>query len=159
LSRISGIGDSMREIDLRPARSEDYDFVFRLYVETMRPYTSAFFEWVDKEQADRFASLYRLQETVIILHDGAGIGWFAARESDSEISLLQFYIAPTFQRRGIGSQVLQGLLERWQLSGKPITLGVLKNNPARRFYERLGFSIAGENDLKFFMKRPTESGR
>jgi ribosomal protein S18 acetylase RimI-like enzyme len=49
--------------------------------------------------------------------------------------------------------VLQGLLEQWRPSRKPIALGVLKNNPARRLYERFGFSIVGENDYKVFMKR------
>jgi len=35
----------------------------------------------------------------------------------------------------------------------PIVLGVLKNNPARRFYERLGFTVVGETDMKFMMRR------
>jgi ribosomal protein S18 acetylase RimI-like enzyme len=143
----------MSQIGLRPARPDDYDFALRLYVETMKPYTASFFEWVDKEQGDRFAGLYRLDETVIISHDSTEIGWFAFRESDAEISLLQFYIAPAYQRRGIGSQVRQVLIEQWRPSGKPIALGVLKNNPARRLYERFGFSIVGESDYKFFMRR------
>jgi GNAT superfamily N-acetyltransferase len=93
----------MSQVGLRPARPEDYDFVLRLYVETMKPYAAAFFNWVDKEQEDRFAGLYRLDETVVISHDGIDIGWLAVRESDAEITLLQFYIAPAYQRRGIGS--------------------------------------------------------
>ncbi len=33
-----------------------------------------------------------------------------------------------------------------------MSLGVLKNNPARRLYEREGFKVIGENDYKFLMK-------
>jgi ribosomal protein S18 acetylase RimI-like enzyme len=148
--------DHMSLVELRPARPEDYDFALRLYMETIKPYTIAFFEWVDQEQEARFAAQYRVDETVIISHSGADIGWFASRESDAETTLLQFYIAPAYQRQGIGSQVLQGLIEQWRLAGKPIALGVLKNNPARRLYERLGFRIIGENDIKFFMRHSAE---
>ena len=36
-----------------------------------------------------------------------------------------------------------------------VTLGVVKTNPARRLYERLGFRITHEDDRKFYMRRET----
>jgi len=52
---LIGAVAGVSEICLRPARPDDYDFAFRFQVETMKPYAAAFFEWVDKEQEDRFA--------------------------------------------------------------------------------------------------------
>jgi predicted GNAT family acetyltransferase len=45
------------------------------------------------------------------------------------------------------------LLAGWVTSGKPVVLTVLKNNPARRLYERLGFAVAGEAGVKLEMRR------
>jgi ribosomal protein S18 acetylase RimI-like enzyme len=36
---------------------------------------------------------------------------------------------------------------------KAVTLGVVKINPARRLYERLGFSVTREDHLKVHMRR------
>ncbi len=41
----------------------------------------------------------------------------------------------------------------WAATNKAVVLGVLKNNPARRLYERLGFAVASETDTKFMMRR------
>ena len=38
-----------------------------------------------------------------------------------------------------------------------MALFVLKNNPARRLYERFGFRIVGEIDHRFLMRRAAES--
>jgi ribosomal protein S18 acetylase RimI-like enzyme len=71
----------------------------------------------------------------------------------NEIRLQQFFISPEHQRTGIGTEVLSDLVETWALTEKPIALTVLKNNPARRLYERFGFSVVGEVGVKFEMKR------
>jgi ribosomal protein S18 acetylase RimI-like enzyme len=44
------------------------------------------------------------------------------------------------------------VLDEARRSGKPVALQVLKVNPARRLYERLGFSVTGENETLYFMK-------
>ncbi|MCJ9710612.1 GNAT family N-acetyltransferase, partial [Bordetella hinzii] len=38
--------------------------------------------------------------------------------------------------------------------GEAVRLYVLKGNPARRLYERLGFAIREETDIEFLMRRP-----
>ncbi len=74
-------------------------------------------------------------------------------ETSTEIRLLQFFISPEHQGVGIGTEVLSRLVTTWNESGKPIMLTVLKNNPARRLYERFAFSVVGEVGVKFEMKR------
>ena len=37
--------------------------------------------------------------------------------------------------------------------GKNIELTVLKDNPAKNLYERLGFIITGEDEHEYFMQR------
>ena len=76
----------------------------------------------------------------------------AKRYLPQEIILIQFYIASEHQNRGTGTQVLRDLLTEARQRNKAISLGVMKNNPARCLYEREGFKHVGENDHKFLMK-------
>ena len=57
-----------------------------------------------------------------------------------------------FQRRGIGTEVVNALIEEAAHAGQAITLGVVKINPALRLYERLGFRITHDDDRKFYMR-------
>jgi ribosomal protein S18 acetylase RimI-like enzyme len=34
-----------------------------------------------------------------------------------------------------------------------VTLGVVKTNPAKRLYERLGFRVTNEDERKLYMRR------
>jgi ribosomal protein S18 acetylase RimI-like enzyme len=140
-------------ITLRLATSEDYAFALRLYLSTTRPYAEELMTWDEHKQVASFAEQWKLEDVRVIGVDGLDVGWFQARESSSEILLQQLFIAPGHQRAGIGTAVFRALLAGWTTSGKPVVLTVLKNNPARRLYERLGFSVVGEAGVKFAMKR------
>ena len=140
-------------VALREARAEDYNFALALYTETVKPYTVAFMPWIDAVESARFARLWSLADTRIITLDGANVGWVEAADTGAEIFLKQFYVVPAQQRRGIATQVMGWLLKEWEAAQRPVVLGVLKNNPARRLYERLGFAVIGETDMKFLMRR------
>jgi ribosomal protein S18 acetylase RimI-like enzyme len=144
------------DIELRPVRAEDYRFAWRLYSEGIRPYAAAYQPWVDAEAEARFASRYKAQSTWIIRRGGVDIGWMELHEVDEELRLNQLYVAAAHRRNGIGSEVMQHVLARSRETGKPVLLNVLKNNPARRLYERFGFTVSGESETKFFMTRPAE---
>ncbi len=45
------------------------------------------------------------------------------------------------------------LLCAWKQTKKPIVLTVLKNNPARRLYERFDFVVVDHQGIKFQMRR------
>jgi hypothetical protein len=42
--------------------------------------------------------------------------------------------------------------------GVPVRLNVLKVNPARALYKRLGFAVVGEDDVRWFMESPIGAG-
>jgi hypothetical protein len=52
-----------------------------------------------------------------------------------------------------GRCAVQAIIEEARRAHKAITLGVVKINPARRLYERLGFRITHEDQHKFYMRR------
>jgi hypothetical protein len=53
---------------------DDYDFALKLYVEAIRPLASAWIKWIDADQEAQFASLWRPNDTRIIVLDGEEIG-------------------------------------------------------------------------------------
>ena len=73
--------------------------------------------------------------------------WTSARLDvdfgDEEIFLLLVELAPTHQGRGIGSRLIQQILDRASVEGKPLALNVLEvNRRAYALYRRLGFTEA-----------------
>jgi ribosomal protein S18 acetylase RimI-like enzyme len=142
----------MRHINLHEAQPEHYDFALRLYLLTMRPYMQELNVWDEQQQRASFAAQWKREEVQIISVDGEDVGWFQVAELPTEIRLQKFFVSPQYQRAGIGSKVLSNLLVTWRSTEKKIVLRVLKNNPARRLYERLGFSVVAEADVTFRMR-------
>lgn len=71
-------------------------------------------------------------------------------EQENEIPLASIRLLPKFQNRGIGTKIILDLIEK---SNKPVKLKVLKVNPARKLYERLGFKVSGETETHFGWKK------
>ena len=81
-----------------------------------------------------------------------------SEQRDDLVFLGVIEIAPDHQSRGIGTKLVQGLLNEADSRGVPVELQVLKvNHPARRFYERLEFAVIGETQTHYLMRRPPES--
>jgi ribosomal protein S18 acetylase RimI-like enzyme len=59
---------------------------------------------------------------------------------------------PDWQNRGLGTTIIQDVIDRLRAPGIPVRLQVLKVNPARRLYERLGFEIYDESDTHYLMQ-------
>lgn len=141
-----------RHINLHQAEAEHYDFALGLYLLTMRPYMQELGVWDEQQQRASFAAQWKLEEVRIISVDGTDVGWLQVADLPTEIRLQKFFVSPQYQRSGIGSEVLSNLLATWRSTGKKIVLKVLKNNPARRLYERLGFSVVAEAGVTFRMR-------
>ena len=109
--------------------------------------------WDEQKQIASFTRQWKLEDVQVICADGCGVGWLQAIETPFEIILQQFFVLPEHQRAGIGTEVLATLLAHWKPTAKPIVLTVLKNNPARRLYERFGFVVVGEVGVKVQMRR------
>jgi GNAT superfamily N-acetyltransferase len=77
----------------------------------------------------------------------------ATQNNADAITLGQLYVSPPLQRRGIGTHALQTVVERAREDGKPVSLAVVKINPARHFYERHGFHTTHEDQYWFYMRR------
>lgn len=129
-------------LKFRLAEPDDFDYIYGLCESTMRAYVEAdlgdCFEKVARPTIQRLiqAGLFSL------IHDeGVPVGAIAHELCDAHIQLDEIYIEPARQNLGLGTHIMKRLLDQSQALGLPIRLHVLSSNPARRFYERLGFSL------------------
>ncbi len=72
---------------------------------------------------------------------GRNIGLIGVERHPDWWFLDKFYLLPAYQNRGIGSYLLERLIDDAKTAQVPLRLTVLEVNPARRFYERHGFVL------------------
>jgi GNAT superfamily N-acetyltransferase len=139
------------KIALRDARPIDYGFARQLYRATMRDRIEEAFGWDEYRQDMSFARQFVLREVRIITLKGGDIGWIQTRTEGAVLNLFQFYVAPEFQSRGIGTLVLKRLMGEAKRHGKVIALSVMKGSPVIRLYQRHGFCLTHADTYKIYM--------
>jgi ribosomal protein S18 acetylase RimI-like enzyme len=137
------------EISLRPIKNEDFEFLWRLHNAALKKYVEQTWGWDEEFQRKNFESNFKTDDGEIIVFAEQDIGFWWTVESETEILLSSIRLLPEFQNRGIGTKLIRQLLDG---SGKPVRLQVLKINPARHLYERLGFKITGATATHFLMR-------
>ena len=142
----------MDEITIRPARPGDARRIARLDVETWRAayagiLTTPFLVGLSttRRELGWSAVIEREPRDVRVAVDGDGtiLGFGscgrcrAGAECAGEVYTL--YVAPDWQNRGIGRRLLLALFERLVAQGcGSAIIWVLRDNPGRFFYQRLG---------------------
>ena len=129
---------SSSEVSLRPATPEDVEFAYHVSRETMRGHALATFgAWNEEEARQRCSRNISAGFTQIIELGGVQIGIYVVERAPDHVQLLQIFILPDYQRRGIGTYLLSEALGR---APAVATLNVFEQNAlAREFYERHGF--------------------
>jgi ribosomal protein S18 acetylase RimI-like enzyme len=138
-------------LSLRVAQPDDQPFLFELRKATMTEHLARAGEPID-DDAHRARLLHRYDAAQVICIDGAPAGLLKAYRSNTEWFVHQLQIAPALQGRGIGERVLRTILRAAAADALPVALHVLKGNPAKRLYDRLGFQIVGEDQIEFHMR-------
>jgi GNAT superfamily N-acetyltransferase len=140
------------QLELRTAIDHDFEYCRRLYFVEMR--------WIIEElhldrisQETSFRQQWNSAQVRMIALDGTDVGWLQAMTQNDEFFVAQMFVDGPFQRRGIGTEVVKRLISEANSLNLAVRLNVVRINPARRLYERLGFRVIGEDDRKFYMKR------
>ncbi|MEV0416199.1 GNAT family N-acetyltransferase [Streptomyces sp. NPDC050448] len=138
---------------IRPASASDVEAVAELRAVVLRADLERLGRYDERRVRQRLRDGFDPEHTWVIEVDGAFAGCVALRPAEDAQWLEHFYLAPRLQRSGIGSDVLRGLLERCDGSGVPVRLNVLQGSPARRLYERHGFTAETQDPVDVFMVR------
>jgi ribosomal protein S18 acetylase RimI-like enzyme len=140
------------ELVLRAARPEDFGFCERTYFEPLHELIKEM--GLDEvRRRTSFASRWLLDQVRMILLRDQVVGWVQTATADDAVFVVQLFVDATYQRRGIGTRIMETLIEEAAREDKAITLGVGKTNPAQRLYRRLGFETTHQDERKFYMRR------
>jgi ribosomal protein S18 acetylase RimI-like enzyme len=144
-------------VSLRLASPDDEAFLLKLFGSTRIDE----FKFLDADAA-RLDALIRMQFNLqrqqyeagypeadhnIIMRAGQPIGRLFVDEGEREFTLVDVALLPEHRNAGLGSCLLEQLLARAAAAKKAVRLHVVKSNPARRLYERLGFSLVGDDGV------------
>ena len=137
----------------KPATVDQYDALFQLMRSDATDYLQQTLELM-KMNWEQFADLFRTVGKVNgIYQDGCLAGFYWIEEREKILHLHGLILDARFRGQGIGTQVLQMLIARYQDDMDAIELGVHQSNVgAIRLYQRLGFEVvAVRDDLGYFI--------
>jgi GNAT superfamily N-acetyltransferase len=152
----------MTSISLRPIAPADEDFLFNVYAST-RADEMARVDWnaVQQEwflrmqfqaQHQYYVENYVGAEFSVIQQDDQAVGRLYIHRRENEIRIMDIALLPEYRKQGIGSNLLQDILQQGSDSGLPVTIHVERFNPALHLYERLGFRQKEDKGVYWLME-------
>jgi ribosomal protein S18 acetylase RimI-like enzyme len=145
------------DIALRPITPEDESFLFEVYAST-RADEMKLVPWSEAQQEEflrmQFAAQHKYYQSeypaadyqIILLHHRS-IGRLYVDRRASEIRILDVTLLPEYRNRGIGTPLIQALIDEGKNTGKAVGIYVDNFGVAASFFERLGFSKVENNGM------------
>jgi ribosomal protein S18 acetylase RimI-like enzyme len=135
----------------RPATPADEPFLLRLRGLTMDEHLRRAGSVEDDERRiERIRADFDWAQ--VIECEGEPVGFLKVRRDPGEWRIVQVQLMPALQGRGTGGAIVAQVLKDAAAAGASVTLSVLKGNPAKRLYERLGFVATGEGEHGWEMR-------
>lgn len=134
-----------------PVCADDDLFLFQLFASTREDEIASwgfdqktaeqFFRMQWMAQTQSYRLLYPGADHQIIAVDQVKAGRLILDRTDSAIHVVDVSLLPAFRSQGIGTGILRQLQQEAVQQKKTISLSVHVSNPAKRLYDRLGFSV------------------
>lgn len=151
----------------RPVTLADRGFLAEIYASTRAEELQAT-GWAD-EQKTQFCEMqfdaqdahyrqhYPTAECLVIEADGVPAGRLYLDRWSNEIRVMDISLLPPHRGQGIGSFLLQQLLDEAQQSGKLVSIHVERFNPALKLYQRLGFRMVEDKGVYLLLEWRAEA--
>jgi ribosomal protein S18 acetylase RimI-like enzyme len=159
--------NGQQSISLRPANATDQDFLLAVFASTRSDELAAlaanptqaqlFVEMQFRIQQQSYHTCYPSADNQIILARECPVGRMLVDRTGNALVLVDIALLNDHRNQGIGSLLIQQLMNEAAGLQKPLRLSVYKFNPARRLYERLGFSTVKEENLYIQMQWSPDS--
>ena len=141
-------------ISFHPASEADFEPLLALRIAVMRPHLERLGRFEPERARARFRAGYDPAWLRLIHEAGVFAGCVSLKPAGEGLLLEHFYLPPEAQGRGLGAAVLALLLAEADRAGKAVRLGVLRDSPAARFYERHAFRFTRADAWDRYYERP-----
>lgn len=149
---------NIRTISLRPITEDDMDSLYDIYCSTKKleldlmagcsePEKENFLKQQFSAQHYYYLSNYNPAYFGILESNSTVIGRLYIHEIAEELCIVDITLLPPFRNKGIGSQVLENILQYATNEGKKVILHVENTNPAIYLYRKLGFQVLNDNGV------------
>jgi len=142
----------MKEFQLMDGKTPDREWLYNLYQNAMRSCIDATWGWNEEFQSNGFDNNLKPTDWKIIKNDIERIGGFVLKEGNDHLWLEMIIIKPGYQQEGIGRRILTYIQSIAKEKSLPLRLSIIKANPVRPFYLKLGFSQYDEDDSFYKMQ-------
>jgi len=152
----------MMSILIRPVTPADEEFLLSVYAST-RADEMARVDWSAEQkesflrmqfraQSQFYAENYKGAEFQVISLNDQSIGRIYIHRRGDEIRIMDIALLPDYRNLGIGSALLQEILEQGKNLHLPVTVHVEQFNPAMRLYKRMGFRPKEDKGVYLLME-------
>ena len=139
--------------DLRYATDNDYDFLYELNKITMMIYVEKIWGWEENLQQKFFSDKFSPKKYKIIVFGNLDIGTIQVSTNNNDIFIGIIEILPEYQNKGIGTEIINQIIaDSKSKNFSREWLRVFKTNPAKKLYDKLGFSTINETDTHYVME-------
>jgi GNAT superfamily N-acetyltransferase len=149
-------------VTLRPVGPDDHEFLVEVYATTraqelvMVPWTKeqqeAFVRSQFAAQQEHYAQKYPAATHDIIMANGRAVGRLYVARLDEEIRIVDVTLLPAERNAGIGSYLIEQLVDEAKGAGKVTRIYVEEFNPSLRLFERLGFSVSAQHGIHLLLE-------
>jgi len=137
---------------LRPATQSDIPYLLALRKDVMDEHLrNSGASTSEDEHLKRL--MYGFEHAQVLEVNGRPIGLMKLARKAPTWELIQIQLDSSYRGTGLGTQLLWEVIEEAAENGCDVQLSVLKANPARSLYERLGFEVVGQDEHEYHMHR------
>jgi len=149
-------------IRLKSITAEDIDFLRQVYASSRTEemqltgwdatQISEFISMQFNAQHQHYIKYYPNAKMDVIYVDARPAGRLYVERTSKEIRLMDICLLPEFRKSGIGTYLMQRLIDDAKKDDLLISLHVEKNNSSKEFYDRLGFQVIEDRQTHWFME-------
>lgn len=157
-------------VHLRTVTPDDEQLLFEVYASSRTPemaslpwseeQKSAFLRFQFEAQHRHYNQHFSNADQWVVEADGEPVGRLWIHDRAGEIRILDIALLSEKRGQGIGTYLLENLLDRAQSESKPVRINIENYQRSASLFERLGFSVIDDDGVNQLMEwRPeTEDG-
>lgn len=144
----------------RKARKREKAIIFELYKRVMGQFIARIWGWRQGWQRSDFNKHFDPDNITVAVMGNKLIGYCHVENQGPELFIRMLLLLPEYQGRGIGTRLVNAVIESARAQSKGVSLQVFKvNKRAIRFYRHHGFRVAGTTPAGFTMELDPGSRR
>ena len=160
---MSSLSPEHLRITLRPVTPDDEEFLVKVYGCTrteelnLLPWTEeqreAFVRWQFTAQQEHYAKHYPAANHDVIMFDGRQVGRLYVARLDQEIRIVDITLLPGERNAGVGSYLINQLLDEADRTDKVTRIYVEEFNPSLNLFNRFNFSPIQQDGFHLLLQR------